>query len=86
MNVILVFTFGVSLKDWLETGLLSREIKLYEEIAKNENITFTFLTFGDKSDTELIQNKSISVIPVYQYIKKSKNTYVNFIKSFWIPF
>tara|TARA_X000000368_G_scaffold267213_1_gene211639 strand:- start:7318 stop:8427 length:1110 start_codon:yes stop_codon:yes gene_type:complete len=86
MNVILVFTFGVSLKDWLETGLLSREIKLYEEIAENENITFTFLTFGDKSDTELIQNKSISVIPIYQYIKKSKNTYVNFIKSFGVPF
>ena len=86
MNVILVFTFGVSLKDWLETGLLSREVKLYEELAANGNITFTFLTFGDKSDTQLIQNTSISVIPVYQFMKKSKNKYINFIKSFGIPF
>ena len=86
MNVILVFTFGVSLNDWHETGVLSRELKLYEEIAKNENITFTFLTFGDKSDTEIIQNPSITVIPVYQFIKKSKNKYINFIKSFGIPF
>ncbi len=86
MNVILVFTFGVSLKDWLETGLLSREVKLYEEVAANGNITFTFLTFGDKSDTQLIQNTSISVIPVYQFMKKSKNKYINFIKSFGIPF
>ena len=44
MNVILVFTFGVSLKDWFESGLLSREIRIYEEILQKEDIQFSFIT------------------------------------------
>ena len=34
MNVILFFTYGVSLKDWDNSGLISREIKLYKELSE----------------------------------------------------
>ena len=31
MNVALFFTYGVSLKQWLESGLLEREIEIYKK-------------------------------------------------------
>ena len=61
MNVILVFTFGVSLKDWFESGLLSREIKIYEEILQKEDIQFSFITFGDETDCKFINNPKIKI-------------------------
>ena len=32
MNVLLIFTYGISLKIWEETGLLNREVTLYERL------------------------------------------------------
>ena len=61
MNVILVFTFGVSLKDWFESGLLSREIRIYEEILQKEDIQFSFITFGDETDCKFINNPKIKL-------------------------
>ena len=73
MNVILVFTFGVSLKDWFESGLLSREIKIYEEILKKEDIQFSFITFGDETDCKFINNPKIKILPAYKYLNKSNS-------------
>ena len=55
MNIILIFTYGISLKNWEESGLLSREIKLYEELNKKYKYKFTFLTFGDDSDINVLK-------------------------------
>ena len=46
MNVIILFTYGVSLNDWYESGLLGRELKLYEEIARSNNIKYRLFTYG----------------------------------------
>lgn len=86
MNVILVFTFGVSLKDWFESGLLSREIKIYEEILKKEDIQFSFITFGDETDCKFINNPKIKILPAYKYLNKSNSKLLNFLKSFRLPF
>ena len=50
MHVVVFLTFGVSLKDWDKSGLLSREILVYKKLHKEENINFTFVTFGDLDD------------------------------------
>ena len=69
MNIILIFTYGISLKNWKESGLLSREIKLYDELNKKYQIKFTFLTFGDSEDKFILDNyKFIDVIPIKSII------------------
>jgi len=86
MNVLLVFTYGYSLKTWEEGGVLSREISIYEELSKKHNINFKFLTFGNEGDLE-IQNKiNFEVIPIYSFINKSKYKFINYLNSFFIPF
>lgn len=87
MNVILIFTYGISLKTWKETGLLKRELKIYEMLNKNYNTEFTFLTFGDSDDLEIVKDyKFINVIPAKTIINFSKNRYISFISSFFLPF
>ena len=69
MRVIIFFTYGISLKSWEESGLLDREIKLYKFLAKNYDIHFTFVTYGDK-DNAIIQNKKN--FKLYQFINISR--------------
>ena len=47
LKVGLIFTFNVSLRAWKERGLFSREVKLYQELLKqNPNLEFYFFTYG----------------------------------------
>ena len=74
MHIILVFTYGISLKNWDESGILHREIKLYKTMNEQNGINYTFVTFGDKEDEEysdLIDG--LKIIPIYKSQKKSKN-------------
>jgi len=87
MNIILIFTYGISLKNWKESGLLSREIKLYDELNKKYQIKFTFLTFGGSEDKYILDNyKFIDVIPVKSIISFTNIRVINFLKSLLIPF
>mgnify|MGYP001372608059 CR=1 FL=1 len=86
MRVIIFFTYGISLKSWKESGLLDREIKLYKFLAKNYDIHFTFVTYGDKEDNAIIQNeKNFKIVPIYQYFQKSNNFFIEFLKSLFYP-
>ena len=42
MNIILFFTYDISLKDWEKSGLLDREIEFYKKLHEKYNIYFTF--------------------------------------------
>ena len=87
MNVILFFTYDVSLKDWFDKGLLDRELKIYENISKNYNIKFTFVTYGTSEDLKYISKDSdFKVLPIYEYLKKPKSKFFRLIKSLYIPF
>ena len=82
MNIIFVFTYGISLKNWHETGVLSREIEVYKRLSADHGISFTFLTFGDESDEEyeyLFEN--LKILPIYKYINKSESRVVDFLKT-----
>jgi len=66
MNVILFFTYGVSLKTWESTGLLSREMELYNQLSKKYNIRFTFVTYGDKDDYQYENYfDNLKILPIY---------------------
>ena len=87
MNILIVFTFGYSLKIWRNSNILERELSIYKDINEKFGTKFTFLTFGDSSDVELITEKeNFSVIPIYDYLKKPKTKLLSFLQSFIVPF
>ena len=87
MHVVLFFTYEISLKEWSDSGLLDRELKLYDKLSSKYGLKFTFVTYGNKTDIEIIKdNPLIEVLPIYTLISKSKNKLLRFLKSFYIPF
>ena len=87
MTVIILFTYGISLVNWQETGLLKRELRIYEQLATKYNIKFKLLTYGDISDLKIpILSKGIEVVPIYAYIKKSNIKAINYFNSLFIGF
>mgnify|MGYP001454015375 FL=1 len=87
MKVLLVFTYGYSLKTWEKSGTLKKELEIYDKLSKKYNIEYTFLTYGDITDLNIIKNTyAFNVIPVYDTVNKYKNTKMNILMSFFIPF
>lgn len=64
ITLALFFTYGVSLKEWAEKGLLTREIALYNELAEKINRIY-FFTYGDKTDLSYahLLAKNIIIVP-----------------------
>ena len=87
MHVVFLFTYGYSLKTWYETGTLEKEIELYKKLITNHNFKITMVTYGDESDYKYLHLlDDIEIIPIYKYIKYSKNPLIRYFKSFFIPF
>lgn len=85
MNVLLLFSYGISLKDWHNLGVLSREIVLYKRLSR-KRIHFSFLTYGTKEDFKhkhLLEN--IDIYPIENLVK-SKFFLLRFLKSVFLPF
>ena len=85
MNILVLFTYGISLKTWEKQGLIQRELKLYKKLLTlNPNLKFTFITFGDNEDLEIQKKydlKCFEIIPIYSKIKLSKNEISNLIRT-----
>jgi glycosyltransferase involved in cell wall biosynthesis len=85
-HITLFFTYGVSLKTWAETGLLQREIRLYQELMRHNGVKVQFLTYGDTSDrqweTEL---GGIGLLPVYERLRKPESKILQLLQSILIP-
>lgn len=85
MNILILFTYGVSLKDWYDYGIISREIALYNNLLK-KNTNIKFLTFGNYTDLNFLKDSNkIDIIPVFPLIK-SRIPKFHFIKSLVLPF
>ena len=84
MHIILLFTYGYSLKMWKDSGSLDRELIYYKKLQDAYDLKFTFVTFGDEDDQNYVD--FIEVIPVYKFIKKRKSKLLNYILSFYYPF
>jgi len=86
MHVIIFFTYGVSLKTWAESGLLQREIRLYEELILRYGIQVQFITYGDSNDRQWEKDlKGIHLLPVYERLQSPHSKILSLIQSFFIP-
>ncbi len=86
MNLILFFTYGVSLRMWDEKGLLDREVSLYQRLAK-EGVKITFITYGDEEDYAYRQKiPEIDILPVYALTKKPATKICAFLHSLILPY
>ena len=88
MKIVSVFlTYDYSLETWEKNGTLNRELKIFKEIAKSENIKFKFISY-DKGyvlkNSDLQQY--IETVSIYKNLKYFNNKYLRFIYSFFIPF
>ncbi len=86
INLIVFFTYGVSLKIWSDTGLIEREIKLYKRLIEN-GINVSFITYGDNTDFEfqsLVEN--INILPLYSKLRRPKSRILRLVHSFILPF
>ena len=79
MHVLVFLTFGVSLKNWKDSGLLERELKFYDELLINKKVFFTFVTFGDEEDLKL--KGKFNIIPYYKYNKRYNSKLLTFFQS-----
>jgi len=83
MHIIYFFTYGYSLKTWKDSGQLDREIKHFEALhEKNNNLTFTLITYGDYEEINYLDKEFINVVPFYRYKNNSKWKFIRFINSF----
>lgn len=84
MNLLLTFTLNTSLKSWKDRGILSREVALYTKLSR-KRVNVSFLTYGDKSDLNLVnQIPDIDVIPCKNYVN-SKFPIINSLKTLFLP-
>lgn len=80
MNLLLTFTYKISLKDWEKIGILDREILIYQKFTQ-KGIKVWFLTYGDESDYSYSDKlKEIQIIPT-----KNKINYFPFLKTLLFP-
>ena len=74
MKIVYFFTFDYTLKTWLESGSLDRELEYFDYLNKKYGLSFILVTYGDKSDNQIINNMNfIEVIPIYEYTKRSSS-------------
>ncbi len=61
-NLVLVFTFGMSLKAWRDTGMLEREWALYQRVIEHYR-RLILVTYGDATDVEILKGLTRGVAP-----------------------
>lgn len=87
MKVIVIFTYGISLKHWIDSGIYEREMLLYQSLEKEHGVEFTFITFGDSEDAKYFTGfEKANILPIYSRIKYSKLNFFNFIKSIYFSY
>lgn len=86
MQIILFFTYGVSLKLWHDAGMLDRELLIYKKLVKNGH-KITFFTYGGGEDLQFKKSLGdIAVVPVYTRVKRFDSRILRFLLSFTFPF
>ncbi|EOB3674781.1 TPA: glycosyltransferase family 4 protein [Vibrio vulnificus] len=91
MNIVLFFTRGVSINEWVEKGLFDREIALYESIAEISKIEkICLLTYGSSDKVifeELRSNRNLSEkIVIVEKPKFFKGKIGNLLYTLTMPF
>lgn len=85
MKIGIFLTFDYSLQAWNSGGVMNRELRIYEELAKTFGLDFTFFTYGDSDEFDLDISKKFKIVPIYSLTKKYSNKYLQIISSLIIP-
>jgi glycosyltransferase involved in cell wall biosynthesis len=85
VKIGIFLTFDYSLQAWNSGGVLNRELRIYEELAKTFGLEFTFFTYGDSDEFDLDISKKFKIVPIYSLTKKYSNKYLQIISSLIIP-
>jgi len=83
MNILVLFTYKVSIVQWEKSGIAKREFKLYEQLKSDTGISYKFITYGNESDLNFNSQK-FDIYPLYSKIKFRKNAILQFVNSFKI--
>lgn len=85
-KITLFFTWDVSLALWAEKGLLQREIRIYESLAK-KGVDVTFLSWGGEEDEAIAKTlpAGIKTISLYNHIPRPKNKALRALCSLLVP-
>ena len=89
MKILYVFTYGYSLESWYYSGFIQKELKYFQKLNDELNCEFTLLTYGNKSDLNIIDKEKypyINVVPIYSITKIRQNSFLNYILSLYVPF
>lgn len=85
MKIAYFMTYDYSLKTWLDSGTLERELKIYQDIAIQNKFKYLIISYGGEEDFNLVKSFSgIEVFPIYSYFRKFENKFIRFIYSFLI--
>tara|TARA_B100001996_G_scaffold229653_1_gene177024 strand:+ start:361 stop:1482 length:1122 start_codon:yes stop_codon:yes gene_type:complete len=80
MNVLVLFTYKVSISDWHKSGILEREFELYKKLSKETDINYSFITYGDADDLNY-NLENFNIHPLYSKIKYKKSSFIQFFNS-----
>jgi glycosyltransferase involved in cell wall biosynthesis len=87
MSLCLVFTHGVSVKTWAETGMMAREIKPYQELARLGVAEVSFLTYGGQEDSAFQEILDpIKILPAFAGHQPPKSQIRQLFGGVWALF
>ena len=85
IHLMVFFTYGISFKTWVETGLVGRELLIYKKMVEH-GCRVSLITYGDETDLDYQQLAgAISIVPVYKYCKKPISKYLRILHSLILP-
>lgn len=86
MHLVLLFSFEISLEEWSETGILNREVLLYQELGRRYGVTSKFVTYGGQADQEWSRRLGeIQVLPAYETRPSASGRLGRLIRSLVLP-
>ena len=66
MKIAYFMTYDYSLKTWLDSGTLERELKIYQDIAIQNKFKYLIISYGGEEDFNLVKSFSgIEVFPIF---------------------
>lgn len=87
MKVAVFFTWNYALTTWSESGTLSRELKFFQKIKNENDVSFSFFTYGNTQDSKLaFEYKLQEVHPIYSSAKYYKSKILRILSSIYLPF
>lgn len=85
MKVLLLFSFEVSLTEWVRSGLYDREMRLYTNLFHRYGVKFSVLTYGDETDLFIPSISGIDIVPCFANRRRPRLSWIRFLDSFLLP-